>query len=807
MVSTSAVVTAIRTAQQADLIDYFQSRGVYVVGAGRHSQSSEQIANAGLHDAYIPWQGYWNGGNSYSPAETVLDGVTVHIPHVFPGFSWTHLKNSSTATSRDREDGDFYWRMLSDAVNETDAPWLFIGMFDEYDEGTNLIPASDDPPVPDTDSDGIPLTYQVSDPRPNDWWMALTGAAKQALQGKTAINDTSPTESDLENRPNIGGEVWWRADDNERLTSVGTTDSQVEIAEFTVESDIFQAIYSFDPYLYFQVDDRFLQQESNGRDVTIEVEYLDSAVGQFNVEYDSLAATHMASEPAQLTGSGEWRTHRFEIADAHFGNSQGADSDFRFVKADGELYVRRVSVLKESMLTVDVDFGLANEVNGLNQVEVTGDGQTIAAVVDDRGVRQLTGAANSQYVYMQVDDGFASEVQAGLNAIVEVVYRDSGSGSLNIQYDSTSSAYQPSTPVEIDNTGEWRTARFHLDDALFANRQNGGADFRVSGSNIPIDQIRVLRAFGDLMAPELQAVSAVPSDAQNKVTVAWSMIDDWTTGVMDQWTKPEDGHVAVDWTSDGGLSWEAASVIYEGLSGTSQISYNVSRGETTWSDEYVWDVSGLPAGTYQLRLTPTDGRGNLGEPVATSEFQLTPPPALPGDYNLDGAVNLADYTVWRDQQGSTVDPYSHADGNGSGMVGAGDYGVWKSNFGNALSMVAAEFVHEAIAAASTSSTAREMSTQVGRVSTLRSASGLAAVDTAYSSPNSLFNTDSPDDFSSAIDSGLRNSASDNLLLLLATDRLQADAALTSANTESKQHDKEIADQQTSHTLEIQLGRL
>ncbi len=42
---------------------------------------------------------------------------------------------------------------------------------------------------------------------PNDWWMALTGAAKQALQGKVSINDTIPTESDLENRSNVGGEA------------------------------------------------------------------------------------------------------------------------------------------------------------------------------------------------------------------------------------------------------------------------------------------------------------------------------------------------------------------------------------------------------------------------------------------------------------------------------------------------------------------------------------------------------------------------------------------------------------------------
>ena len=55
---------------------------------------------------------------------------------------------------------------------------------------------------------------------------------------------------------------------------------------------------------------------------------------------------------------------------------------------------------------------------------------------------------------------------------------------------------------------------------------------------------------------------------------------------------------------------------------------------------------------------------------------------VPGDYNGDGVVNAADYTVWRDTNGSTVDAGTGADGDGSGMVDEIDYEFWVSNFGN-----------------------------------------------------------------------------------------------------------------------------
>jgi hypothetical protein len=56
--------------------------------------------------------------------------------------------------------------------------------------------------------------------------------------------------------------------------------------------------------------------------------------------------------------------------------------------------------------------------------------------------------------------------------------------------------------------------------------------------------------------------------------------------------------------------------------------------------------------------------------------------AVAGDYNGDGSVNAADYTVWRNTQGSADD--LRADGNGDGVVDQADYDLWKSNVGAAV---------------------------------------------------------------------------------------------------------------------------
>lgn len=64
------------------------------------------------------------------------------------------------------------------------------------------------------------------------------------------------------------------------------------------------------------------------------------------------------------------------------------------------------------------------------------------------------------------------------------------------------------------------------------------------------------------------------------------------------------------------------------------------------------------------------------------ELLLDRRPMVAPDFNGDGLVNLADYTVWRDTLGSTQD--LRADFDGDKVIGATDYGAWKSRFGEAV---------------------------------------------------------------------------------------------------------------------------
>ncbi|MCA9189578.1 MAG: hypothetical protein KDA99_28340, partial [Planctomycetales bacterium] len=71
--------------------------------------------------------------------------------------------------------------------------------------------------------------------------------------------------------------------------------------------------------------------------------------------------------------------------------------------------------------------------------------------------------------------------------------------------------------------------------------------------------------------------------------------------------------------------------------------------------------------------------------------------SLKGDYNHNGIVDAADYTVWKDSIGSQVK--LDADGNGNGIIDAADYTCWKDNFGQTAGSVTVNSVPEPAAIA------------------------------------------------------------------------------------------------------------
>lgn len=126
--------------------------------------------------------------------------------------------------------------------------------------------------------------------------------------------------------------------------------------------------------------------------------------------------------------------------------------------------------------------------------------------VNDRGGRKawlLNSASDtSGSIRINLADRFAKGNDDGSEYVVEVDYLDADKSVFNIIYDSMTSASKETKCVYLGTSQEWTTARFVLDDALFADRLYGGYDLcvtvrsksiRFSSGNVLIGGVRVYK--------------------------------------------------------------------------------------------------------------------------------------------------------------------------------------------------------------------------------------------------------------------------------------------------------------------------
>ena len=101
-------------------------------------------------------------------------------------------------------------------------------------------------------------------------------------------------------------------------------------------------------------------------------------------------------------------------------------------------------------------------------------------------------------------------------------------------------------------------------------------------------------------------------------------------------------------------------------------------------DDSVFNPAADPTGDGLVRVDDlililglADATG--ADPSTVSAFAaLFAAEATPGDYDLDGDVDAADYDAWSAQYGATG--FASADGNFDGVVNAADYAVWRDAF-------------------------------------------------------------------------------------------------------------------------------
>ncbi len=146
-------------------------------------------------------------------------------------------------------------------------------------------------------------------------------------------------------------------------------------------------------------------------------------------------------------------------------------------------------------------------------------------------------------------------------------------------------------------------------------------------------------------------------------------LDDFTSGIF---TADAGGVIRKVVADNDLLATDIGTILVE------QIEFAGYSGSFDIAGADGFNNAGQVAFSILGELLPLSGNGESVEGVFVFTPAINEP--LPGDYNSDGTVNLADYTVWRDNLGAADETALGGNGNNTGGVDFLDYPWWKERF-------------------------------------------------------------------------------------------------------------------------------
>jgi hypothetical protein len=182
-----------------DVINWFKSQGVYVMGGvPREWRTGTGGSRAGYSDVYhalnmlSPWMigAIGNIGDSDSAytnltvpdlADCNAHGVD-YQPCVLPG----------DVSGRQRVHGDFMWRQFYNVIR-AGSPAIYVSMFDEFNEGNQIVKTAESQAFIPTDS-GLLGLDEDGTACSSDYYLRLTGDGGRMLKGQLALTATRPTQ-------------------------------------------------------------------------------------------------------------------------------------------------------------------------------------------------------------------------------------------------------------------------------------------------------------------------------------------------------------------------------------------------------------------------------------------------------------------------------------------------------------------------------------------------------------------------------------------------------------------------------------
>jgi hypothetical protein len=185
------------------LMDIFQTPGPYqawVAGAGEWYWRTDPAVTAPWLSVLYRFASYqpWNTGNGASAtqgpstnywaadkAQLAAQATPVlYQPQIYPGGSADNRSHTTPgATLNGRLQGGSIWGQFAQA-RSINAPWVFVGMFDEMDEGTEIFKITNAPPT---------QTYtQAYEGLPSDCYLCFTEQGAKMLRGQIPYTTVVP---------------------------------------------------------------------------------------------------------------------------------------------------------------------------------------------------------------------------------------------------------------------------------------------------------------------------------------------------------------------------------------------------------------------------------------------------------------------------------------------------------------------------------------------------------------------------------------------------------------------------------------
>lgn len=132
--------------------------------------------------------------------------------------------------------------------------------------------------------------------------------------------------------------------------------------------------------------------------------------------------------------------------------------------------------------------------------------------------------------------------------------------------------------------------------------------------------------------------------------------------------------------SNGSLDRDEQNMAFEGL--MRALDGRQADGEFLATHIWQWDMPGSSGSLWNMNPNGGDKPNNQQTAQWLSNFVSNPIfPSDTGDFNGDGFVDAADYTIWRDELGQSGSNLS-ADANRDQTITAADYQIWVDNYGS-----------------------------------------------------------------------------------------------------------------------------